>query len=136
MTGVTEVRDSGIEILSTDVQDTTDAATAQHFRTEDEVEIPIGESAGNEMFVRSEYFVAISIDGAVEMNPMQAMTQGIEVDEDAVVENDEGEQVVEVDVNEASVFVSNEDGEVGGGVHQEDGGTLDGVLDNFEENYL
>lgn len=125
-----------MELLDTEVENTTDAATAQHFTTDEPVEIPIGESVGNEMFVRSEYFVAMSVDGAVKMNPIEAMQEGVEVDEEAVSEDEDGNPYVEVEVDESSVFVSNEDGDVGGGVLTMDGGDVESVLDEFAAEYL
>lgn len=113
---VTETRDSGVEVLDTEVDDMSEDAEGVVFRTEEPVEIQVGESAGNPVTVTTQYFVAASID--METDEITEMMTGQEY------------------VNESSVFISNEDGEVGGGFIQVDEGEIEDAIEQFEEDYL
>lgn len=112
---VTEVRESGVEVLDTDVE-LAEGAEGAHFRTEEEVEIQVGESAGHPVTVTAQHFVAASIDQ--EADEMTAMMTGQER------------------INESSVFVSNEEAEVGGGFIQVDEGDLEDAIETFEDEHL
>lgn len=116
MADVTAVRDSGVELVDTDVEDASEDAETQHFRTEEEVTVQVGETVGNPIIVRAKYFVAASIDQ--EADEVTQMMTG------------------EEHINESSVFVSNEEGEIGGGFIQVDGGDVEDAIGRFEEDYL
>lgn len=136
MTAKTE-RASGIEILDMEVDEELQEGTeATVFRTDGPTRVQIGESAGNPLYVEAEYFVALSIDGTQSVDPMTAMMQGIEPEDDEVVAQDEETGELEIEVDEASIFVSNEDAEVGGGVVQLEGGDIEDALEEFEAKHL
>lgn len=117
MANVTETRDSGVELLDADVE-LAEGVEGTLFRTEDEVEIQVGESAGHPVTVTAQHFIAASIDQELdEDDPMRAMTG-------------------ETEINESSVFVSNEDGEPGAGVLQVDEGDVEDALTEFEDSHL
>lgn len=117
MVHVTAVRDSGVEMLDTEVDEMDDDAEVQHVRAESPTDIKVGESAGNDVLVEAQYFVAASIEKDIDDEVTKQMT---------------GED----HVDEASVFVSNEEGEVGGGFIQVDGGNLDDAITELEDDYL
>lgn len=112
---VTETRDSGIEVLDTDV-DLSEDADGVVFRTEEPVEIQVGESAGHPVYVTASHFVAASVD--TELDEQTQMITGQER------------------VDESSVFVSNEDGELGGGFLKVDGGDVEDAIEAFEDDHL
>ena len=114
---VTEVRDSGVEILDTEVEFAEDVEGIL-FRTEEPVEIQVGESAGHPVTTTAQHFAAASIDKELDDDSPQAMMTG------------------QTEINESSVFISNEDGEVGGGFIQVDEGTIEEAIDAFEDDYL
>lgn len=113
---VTETRDSGVEILDVEPEEMSEDAEAVVFRTDEPVEVQVGQSAGNPVVVNAQYFVAASIES--ETDEVTEMMTGQEY------------------IDESSVFISNEDGEVGGGFIQVDEGDIDEALDAFEDDYL
>jgi hypothetical protein len=124
MVSVTTVRDSGIEILDAGIEDLEAEFNDEmvgdvvFFRTEEPVLLEIGESVGNPMYVEAQYFIAASVEGEVEDEIQQMMT---------------GEDYVE----ETSIFVSNEDGEMGGGVLRlDDTADTDAAIEEFEEEHF
>jgi hypothetical protein len=116
MADVTETRESGIEILDIEPEELSEDAEAVVFRTEEETEVQVAESAGNPVVVNAQYFIAASIE--TETDEMTEMMTGQET------------------INESSVFISNEEGEVGGGFIQVDEGEIEDALDRFEDDYL
>lgn len=122
MVDITKLDTDVSESLTEEVQD--DAETLL-FKTDEPVEIQIGDSVGNPIVTRAEYFAVISIDTEVPMNPMQAAMEGVEDPEDATVE-----------VDETTVHVANEDAEIGGGVFTIEGGTVDEAVEQFSDEHL
>lgn len=116
MSEVTTVRESGIELLDTDVEKAAEDAETTLFRTENEVEVQVGESAGNPVVVYSRYFIAASIE--TETDEATEMMTGQEY------------------IDESSVFISNEDGELGGGFVRVEGGEIEDALTEFEDEHL
>lgn len=114
---VTETRESGIEILDTEVENISeDAEDHTLFRVEEPIEVQVSESAGNPVYVRADHFVVISVDMEAP-EEMQMMT---------------GEEWVD----EVTFFISNEDGEIGGGFGTIEEVDLEEALEQFEEDYL
>jgi len=105
-----------VEKLDTVVDYFKDSVESQHFRTDEPIEIQVAQAAGNPVYTETVFFVAASVDEALEeTNQMLA-----------------GEE----HVNESSVFISNEDGEVGGGFMKIDGGDIEDAIEQFESEYL
>lgn len=113
---VTESRESGVELLDTEVEEASEDADFVHFQTDEEVEIEVGESAGNPVYVQTRYFVAASID----------------TEADEITQQMTGQERI----NESSVFISNEDGEIGGGFVKVEEGDLDDAIEQFEDEKL
>lgn len=142
-----------VEYLDTEIEDIQDHAAAQHVRTDEPADLPYDEEDVKESLRESgyvtaddvslddaHYFVAIAVDGWQEINPQEAMMAGIdpESEDTREVHNEDGPDTVEFRVDEATVFLSNEDGDVG---HQLPDATveeasLDGVIEVFSEEYL
>lgn len=116
MADVTANRDSGVEVLDTEIEEISEDAEAVVFRTEEEVEVQVGESAGNPVVVQSDHFIAASIE--TETDEVTQMMTGQE------------------EINESSVFISNEEGVVGGGFIQVDEGEIEDAIEQFEDDYL
>lgn len=116
MAEVTEVRESGVELLDTELDETHEDAEAVHVRAEDSVQIQVGESAGNPVLVEAQYFIVASVEG--ETDEITEMMTG------------------ETEIDEASVFISNEEGEVGGGFIQIEEGDIDDALTELEAEHL
>lgn len=117
------------DITVEEVEGAEDVDEYTHLRTSEPVQVQIGESAGNPILVEAQHFVAASVEGVdeYEVNPLEAaMSDG---------EYEAGE-VVTQEFDEASVFVSNEDGDLGGGVVQVDGGSMQDAIDEFVEEHL
>lgn len=107
----------GIEYLDSDVEELDEEADAVHFKTDEAVKLAVDETVGNDVYVEAEYFIAASIDKEIE-DEMQQMMAGAER------------------VNESSVFISNEDGELGGGFIRVDEGDLEDAVGEFENEHL
>lgn len=117
MADVIDERDSGIEVLDTEIDEIQEDAKAHLFRTPEPVTVQVGLSAGNPVTVTTDYFIAASIE--MEADEQTRMMTGEEV------------------IDESSVFISNEGGEVGGGIIQvEDGGDLEDAFKQFETEHL
>lgn len=123
MTEVTEVRDdSGIEILNSEPEFGEEIPEEQLpedtavFRTEEDVEIVVDETAGHDVTITAQHFVAAAVDREAD-----EMTQAL-TGEDRE--------------NYSMVHISNEDGEVGGAFLKEDGGDVEDALAAFESDYL
>lgn len=114
---VTEVRESGVEILDTEVE-FAEEADGVLIRTEEAVEIQVGESAGHPITTTVQHFAVASIEKEFEEDSMEAMMSG------------------ETEVDESAVFISNEEGEVGSGFVQVDGGDIDDAIERFESEHL
>lgn len=125
---VTEVRESGLKMLDQGVEGLEEDAEGVLFKADEELTIQVGESAGNPLLVKAQYFAAVSVDGEREVDPLQAAMMGVEPEEDG------GPPTVELD--EASVFVANEEGTVGGGIIREDGAGIEEAIEKFEEEHL
>lgn len=134
--GTTTMLPDGISTTDVEPNDVNDDAEALHFETDEETAIAIGESAGNQMYVEAKQFVAMSVDGTQEVGPMEAMQAGITPDDDRVVGQNEEEGVLEIEVDEASIFVSNDEGEVGGGVKTVEGADIDTAIEQFADEDL
>lgn len=101
----------GIEQLDTDIEDAHEEAEAIHLQHETPVEIEIGNVVGNTVYTETEYFVVMSV--TAEADEVQEMMTG------------------ESYIDESSVFISNADGDVGGGIIQIDDGNLQDAVDEF-----
>jgi hypothetical protein len=115
---VTETRASGLELLDTDVDEMDEDVDFTHFRTDEPIEIQVGQSAGNPVRVETQHFVAASVEQ--ETDEMTQMMTGKDY------------------IDESTVFISNEDGDVGAGLEDTkvDGGDTEDTLDAFEEKFL
>lgn len=122
MAPVTETRESGIEIVDIepefgeDVPEDALPDDVTVFRTEDEQTIVVSETAGHEVTVTAQYFVAAAVDREAD-----EMTQALT-----------GEEREEY----AMVHISNENGYVGGAFIQEDGGDVEAAIESFEDEHL
>lgn len=116
MVEYTAVQSNEVEILDVEIEDMSGDAEAVLVQTDEEVEVEVGVSAGNSVTVSSDHFIAASIN--TETDEATAMMTG------------------EESVNESSVFISNEEGEVGGGFLRVDEGDIQDAIDDFEEDYL
>lgn len=136
MSQVTEVRESGVEILAEEIDgELQEEADGALFRTEEPVTITVGQIAGNDVEVTSEYFIAASAEGEREVSPMEAMMGNIDPEDDDVTETEEG---LLVEYDESSVFISNEDGafDENGGLLRVEGGDIDDAVSQFEDDHL
>lgn len=131
---VTESRDSGVELLDTETEKFDDEVDAQHFRTDEPVTVVVGQSVGNDVTVETDYFVVASIEGTKELSGMEASMAGLDPEDESVTETDDG--MLEVEMDEASVFISNEDADVGGGFIQVEDADIDDAIAAFEDDYL
>lgn len=122
MTGVTETRDSGIEIVDMDADFDDEIPEEQLpedvivFRTEEPTTLQVSETAGHPVTVDARYFVATAVDREAD-----EMTQALT-----------GEEREEY----AMIHVSNEDGAVGGAFLKEEGGDTEDALERFEDEHL
>lgn len=150
---MTEADTVDIEHLDTEIEDVQDHAEAQHFRTDEPADLPydsdaVAESLRESGYVQVEdvslddahYFVAIAVDGWQEINPQEAMMAGVDPEDENTrkIDNEEGPDGIEIRVDEATVFLSNEDGDVG---HQlpdatVDEADIDSVVETFTTEYL
>lgn len=107
----------GISFTGTSVESMVEDVEYKHFKTTQPVEIPLGETAGNEVSTTAEYFVVASLDMANDDEVAVAMGAPEYLDE-------------------STVFISNEEGEVGAGLFVIEEGDMDDAIDRFEEKYL
>lgn len=108
-----------IELLETDIEDVEDGVDAQHFTTGNDIEMEVGDILDNPVRVNAQYFIAASVEQEVDDEMRKAML---------------GEEYID----EASIFISDEDGsfENEAGLFKVDGADLDDVIDEFAERYL
>jgi hypothetical protein len=113
--------DSGIELLTTDLSAMMDEGVeaAQHFRTDEPITIELGETAGHQVTVEAQHFIAAAVDREPDT---QEIMMGMAEEGDTITE--------------ASVFISNDEAELGGGLERIEGGDLDDGFRAFETNYL
>jgi hypothetical protein len=113
-----------VTLITTEIDDTTDGTDGVLFQTDGPITVEVGQSAGNRCWAEVEYFIALETE--YELDEMQqnimAMQQGVEPEE------------IDSEVEEASVFISNEDGDIGAGLIREEGGTANGVLAEFADS--
>lgn len=123
-----EVTADAITLLDTENEEVQEDVDYQHFETADAVTVSLGETAGNDVTTTTRYFVAASID----------------------TETGDFEQAMGAPprLNDARIFVSNEDGDLGAEVlvieaeYEEEGGELvetvgtQDALEQFDEEYL
>lgn len=107
-----EIRESGVQVLDTEVEEAEEDTEAVVVRTEEPVTIEVDSVHS----IVSQHFVVMSIE----------------------TENDEITQMLtgQEEIDEAGVFFSNEDGEVGTGFVQIEGGNIEDALNEFEEEHL
>lgn len=131
------LEDDGITIIEKDIEEMQEDVDYCFFETDEPVELGLGETAGHPVTTEAQHFIVAEID----------------------VETDEMQQAMGAPsrVQEASVFISNEDGEVGAGlediqirgefeeVETEDGetevevterATKEDAIERFVETYL
>lgn len=117
----------GVTLLDTTSEEVQEEVDYQHFETAEEITVSLGETAGNDVTTEARYFVAASI--STETGEMERAMGAPDV------------------INDARVFVSNEDGELGAqfiaveAERDDDGNITESVgvqdaLDEFEEQYL
>lgn len=105
-----------ISFTGTEVEAMAEDVEYKHFVTTQPVTIKLGETAGHDVVTESSHFVVASLD--VELDELTKATTGQER------------------ANESSVFISNEDGELGAGLFRVEEGDIDEALERFEEKYL
>lgn len=115
---------TGISLITTEIENTTDGTDGVHFVTEETLTVEVGQSVGNECWAEVDYFIALETEYELDemQQQMMAMQQGVEPDE------------IDSHVEEASVFISNKDGEIGAGLIRDEGGTVNGVLQQFADS--
>lgn len=106
-----------ISFTGTDVEAMAEDVEYKHFVTTQPIEIKLGETAGHDVVTETSHFVVASLETETD-ELTQAMTGAPE------------------ELNESSVFISNEDGELGAGLFRIEDGDLDDALEQFEEDYL
>jgi len=129
MSNVAKTRESGVELLDTDVdlsdnegnEPEDEPEVVQHFRTDKPTTINLGKTAGHPIDIVVSHFIAIEQD---EEAP-EMMQEMMGVDR----------------VERALVVISNEDGEMGAMIEEIDGQgdvepTLENVLSRFEDNHV
>lgn len=131
---VTERRESGIEILDDDA-DTKEGVESEVFQTEEDVQIVFGETTqGRPIAGTADRFVAASVDTEINIDQTSAQMHGISVEDEGVVENEDG--TLTRTVNESSVFIASDEGEVGYGLLTVEEGEIEDAILAFEEQYL
>lgn len=138
MAEVTEVRESGIEIVDGDIEGMSeDVDETVLARLPSATDLTVDESLGNDIQVRGVEFIGVaSINGTQTVEPMQAAMMGLNEESDEVVSVDEETGEMEVEVDEAALFIANEDGETGIGLTQATDAGVEDVLSDFEEEHL
>lgn len=106
-----------ISYTGTEVEDMRDGVEYKHFTTTRPLTIELGETAGHPVTVEVEHFVVASL----EMENPDEVSVAMGAPEF---------------VDESSVFISNEDGELGTGLFVIEEGDMDDAIERFEEKYL
>lgn len=105
-----------ISFTGTEVEAFVEDVEYKHFVTTQPIEIELGETAGHPVTTETSHFAVARL----------------------VTETDELEQAMGAPetLDEVSVFISNEDGELGAGLFRIEEGSIDDALDKFEADYL
>lgn len=142
MAEVTEVRDSGVELIDGEIEGLGEEVSEQAIaRLPEPTDISVDDTLGHDIQIRGVEFLGVaSIDGTQTLAPMEAAMMGIDPenieDADEVVGVDEETGEVEIEVDEAATFVVTEDGEMGVGVTQKTETSFEKILSEFETNHL
>lgn len=132
---VTETRDSGVEILDVDPADLEEGVEGSVFRTDDDVEITVGETVqGRSITTTADHFVAASVDTEMEIDQLTAQMQGLSPEDDEIEEQEDGTLLRNID--ESSVFIGSDEGEIGYGLLTVEGGEIEDAIEDFEDQYL
>lgn len=114
----------GITLVTTDIENLTEQTDGVLFESDEVLHVQVGETAGNPCYTDVDQFVALKTEYELDEQQAQlmAMQTGQEPDE------------IDREVEEASVFISNEDGEIGAGLIREKDGEVNDVIQQFVDS--